>query len=147
MKESTKDLKKAQENMRIFAQCKANRAALMASIANELKSYEENAKAAEAELIEFGEKYKDEFDVKGNYEFEDGYIHIVNSAVLVTSKKFDPVAFSEAYPDLIDLTPAKTLKKGEIKKAFMDNDFRKEIKKLGLTMDNEQSFQVISALK
>lgn len=138
-----KDLARAEELMRVFAQVQANKNALMATIKNELDIYAKHMKEAEAELLEIGARNRDEFNDDGNLVLEDGYIHIQNSAVVVTGKKFDVGVFSEAHPELIDIN----LKKGEIKKAFQDKAFRKELKALGVDIDNEEKLQVIANKK
>lgn len=138
-----KTRQQAEELMRTYVQCLENKKALQARIANEIKAYDENMKYAEDNLMELGEKYKDDFDKDGNLHLGDGYLHIVNSAVVITSKKFDVATFHGMYPDLIDIS----LKKGDIKKAFTDKDMRKSLTTLGVSIDNEQSLKIIANKK
>jgi len=136
---SKKDLKRAEQLMREYATAFDNKKRLQEEIKNEMDAYNESMKKAEKELIEIGIRNPSEFDGDGNLSFNDGYLHITNNAVIITKKKFDVKSFYDAYPDLIDID----LKKGAIKKAFMDKDIRKELKLLGVDVDNEQGMQVL----
>ncbi len=133
-----KDLKRAEELMRTMFQVAQNKKELTDRIKNELDAYNTQYKEAEKELIEIGERNKDEFDEKGNLVFDDGYLHITNSTVVVQGRNFDITTFNEAHPELMDIK----LKTGEIKKAFLDKEFRKELIKLGVQVDNEQGMEV-----
>jgi hypothetical protein len=134
-----KDMKRAEALMRIYTQSLENQKNLMASIKNELDSYKENMKAAEKELIEIGERNKDQFNVDDNLVFEDGYLHIAHNTVVVTTKKFDIATFNTMYPEFVEIG----LKKGPIRKAFTDKDMRKELTTLGVQLDTEKVMQVI----
>lgn len=125
--------------MRAYAQSQANKKALMDTIKNELDAYAKNMKEAEAELLEIGARNRDEFDTDGNLVFDDGYLHIANSTVVITTRKFDLAEFYAAHPELVDVD----LKKGAIKKAFIDKDQRKELMGFGVQTDNEEVMQVI----
>jgi hypothetical protein len=134
------DLKGAEELMRTYAQLIENKDKLMASIKNELDAYNKNAKEAEANLIAFGNQNKKLFDGKGNLVFEGGnYLHIANQGVASTIKKFDSTAFKKAYPNMIKIE----LKKGEIKKGFLDENLRKALKKLGVRFGIVKVVEVI----
>jgi tRNA-binding EMAP/Myf-like protein len=135
-----KDLKRGEELMTTLSQVLRNKEALMATIKNELDAYTKNAKEAEKELLEIGERNKDAFNADGNLVFDDGYIHTTNSTVVVTSKKFDVGIFHDAHPELMKVE----LKTGEVKKAFLDKALRKELISLGVQVDNEQSLKVIT---
>lgn len=134
-----KDVQRGEQLMSTLVQILANKKALQDSIKNELDAYNKNAKEIEEELLQIGERNKDMFNTDGNLVFDDGYLHITNSAVVVTSKKFDVGIFHEAHPELIKVE----LKKGDIKKAFQDKALRKELISLGVQIDNEQGMQVI----
>jgi hypothetical protein len=136
---NNKNRDRAEQLMRDYTQTVENKKALQATIANEVKAYDDNLKKFGEELLALGEEHKAEFDADGNFHLADGYLHIVNSAVVVTKKKFDVGTFNEAHPEFIEIT----LKKGDIKKAFMDKDLRKELTALGVTMDNEQKITII----
>lgn len=126
--------------MRTYAQSKQNKANLMATIANELKAYDENMKTAEAELIAIGEANKDAF-TEGNLDLEHGYLHIAEKAVVVQGRKFSWPDFLEQKADLVNLS----FKTGELKKAFLDKEQRKELKALYVQIDTVQEMQVIAA--
>lgn len=134
-----KDLNRAAQLMRTLSQASENKKRLLEKIKNELDAYDKNIKEATAELVEIGTRNKKAFDEKGNLNFEQGYLHITNNVVVVTSKKFDLETFHEAHPELMNIE----LRKGDIRKAFQDKDFRKELISLGVQVDNEQGMQVI----
>lgn len=134
-----KDLTRAEELMRTYAQAQANKQALNATIKNELDAYSKTMKEAEAELLQIGERNRAEFDADKNLVFDDGYLHIADSTVVVTTRKFDMAEFHAAHPELIDIN----LKKGPIKKAFLDKDQRKELMGFGVQTDNEEIMEVI----
>jgi len=138
-----KDLKRAEELMTVFAQATENRKALQDRIKNEMDAYNKNIKESEAELIEIGERIRDEFNAEGNLMLEHGYLHVANSAVIVKKRNFDLQNFYEAHPELLNID----FKKADVKKAFQDKDLREELSKLGVTIDNEQSLQVIANKK
>jgi hypothetical protein len=140
-KAQANDLKRAEQLMREYAQLADNKAALMAQIKNELDAYSKNMKEAEAELLEIGARNRHKFDDKGNLVFADGYLHVVNSTVVVTARKFDLAEFHEVFPDLVDVK----LKTGAIKKLFLNEDSRKELSGFGVKLDTEESLQVIIA--
>lgn len=130
--------KKANELMCTFAQCKQNKADLMATIKNAMDAYDKNMKEAEEQLLKIGEENKADF-IDGNLQFEDGYLHIANNTVVVMGRKFNLADFMEQKADLVKWE----LKKGEIKKAFLDKDHRKELIALGVQMDSEETMQVL----
>jgi len=130
--------KKAEELMRVYAQSERNLKALQATIANELNQYKQNMKEAAEALIDLGGSYRIEFDGKGNFDLGEGYLHIANSAVIVTSKKFDWARMLEERADWVDID----LKTMEIKRAFQDAELRKELKSLGIQLDNSESIEV-----
>jgi hypothetical protein len=135
-----KDLKLGESLMKELFQVQQNKNALMESIKNELDAYNTRIKNAEAALLEIGERNKDAFNTDGNLVFDHGYIHITTSAVIVTTKKFDVGIFQAAHPEMIEVK----MKTGEIKKAFLDKDTRKELTTLGVQVDSEQSMKVIT---
>ena len=138
-----KDLTRAEELMRTYAQSDANKKALMATIKNELDAYNDRMKAAEEELLQIGERNRDQFDTDGNLVFEDGYLHIVTTTDVVTTRKFDLATFHQSHPELLKVE----FKKGEIKKAFLDKDQRKELMSFGVQTDNKEVMQVIANKK
>lgn len=135
-----KDLKRAEELMTIYAQCFENKRALQASIANEMKAYDENMKAAEAELLEIGARNRAAFDEKGNLCFERGYLHIATNTVVEKTRKFDLTAFALQLPDLIDVK----LKLAPIKKMWLDKSGQKELRQLGVQIDTQEEIQVVT---
>lgn len=140
-KAQANDLKRAEQLMREYAQSAENKKALMESIKNELDSYNKNMKEAEAELLEIGARNRHKFDDKGNLVFADGYLHVVNNTVVVTTRNFDLASFIDDCPDLVDTK----LKTAAIKKAFLNEDSRKELARMGVKLDTEESLQVIIA--
>lgn len=134
-----KDLKLAEALMDKYALLAQSREDLLNTIMEELKGYEAGLKETQAELIEIGERNKESFNADGNLMFEKGYLHIANNTVILTKKKFDLAVFAQEKPDLIDIT----LKVSPIKKAFLDNDMRKELAALGVSVTTEQKVQVI----
>lgn len=138
------DLKRAEELMQLFAQITVNKKNLQDTIAEELKAYNEGLKKCGAELIEIAERNPQAFDTEGNLKLEHGYIHTVSNTVVVTTKRFDAMKFEAECPDMIDLQ--KALKVAPIKKAFLDKDFRKTLKSLGVDVNTEQSLEVIPVL-
>ncbi len=138
-----KNTKRAEQLMRDYVQTLENKKALQATIANEVKAYDENLKAFGEELLAIGEEHKTEFDGDGNMHFADGYLHIVENTIVVTGKKFDPSEFNKAYPELIDVD----FNVGLVKKAFLDVDLRKQLKALGVSVDTEKSMKIIANKK
>ena len=135
-----KDLKRAEALMTTYAQCLENKRALQASIANEMKAYDENMKAAEAELLEIGARNRAAFDEKGNLCFERGYLHIATNTVVEKTRKFDLTAFALQLPDLIDVK----LKLAPIKKMWLDKSGQKELRQLGVQIDTQEEIQVVT---
>jgi hypothetical protein len=133
-------LAKAIELMRTYVQTYRNKERLRASIANELKAYDEGMKNAEEQLLEIGREHPSVFDKEGNYDLGDGYLHMTNSTVVVMGKKFDAKEFEAAFPDMIDIS--KALKISPIKKAFLDQDQRKELKQYGINVTTEERLEV-----
>lgn len=138
-KQTKADMVRADLLMRHFTQAKENKLAAQARIEHELEACAKSMKEAEKELLEIGARNREAFNVDGNLEFETGYIHIANSAVVVLSKKFNLAEFSRDHPELID---AK-LKLAPIKKLFQDAAARKELSAYGVSLDNETELQVL----
>jgi hypothetical protein len=136
--ESQKDMARAEEVMRTYAQSLANKNALQATIKNELDSYIKNLKEAEAELLELGVILRDHFNVDGNLVLDHGYLHVANSTVVTMGKKFDLAAFAAEHPEMVDVK----LKVAPIKKAFLDSDQRKELKAFAVDVTTEETIQI-----
>jgi hypothetical protein len=138
-----KDLKRAEELMRIYAQCEANLKSLQATIANEIKAYRENMAEAQTELLAIGERNKEQFNEEANLVFEDGYLHIAAKAVVETTKKFSWADFMEQKSALvkIDFETAK------VKKAWLDADQHNELIELGVQVNTNHEMQVITNKK
>lgn len=134
-----KVLKHAGDLMHKYALLNQNRKDLLDSIMEELKGYEKELKETELKLIDIGEKNRLLFDADGNLVFDDGYLHVEQSTVIVTSKKFDLGTFLKARPDMVDVT----LRVSPIKKAFLDKDLRKELTALGVGTDTTEKVKVI----
>lgn len=137
---SGEKLKRATELMRVYVQSYKNKEELKASIANAMKSYDDNMKQAQAELLLIGKEHKAEFNKKGNLELGDGYLHIAENTVVVRSKKFDAQLFANVFPELIDLD--KAMKVSPIKKAFLNGEQRKELKNLGVDLTTSDTIEV-----
>jgi len=133
---TTEERAKAEQLMSTYAQLTENKEALLKTIENEIKAYDENMKSAEKELLAIGALHKDEFDGNGNLELGKGYLHIGNKTIIIIKRKFDLKVFGKKFPDMIDIT--KMFKVAPIKKAFLDSDLRKEISKLGLSVGTEK---------
>jgi len=139
MSEETR--KRAEQVMRVFAQVTENKQKLQATIANEMKAYNENLKEAEKELLEIGATHRGLFDSDGNLDLGDGYLHIANNTVILMKPKFDAKEFAKEFPHMIDMS--KAMKTAEIKKACLTESTRKELKKYGVETDTEESMQVL----
>jgi hypothetical protein len=135
------DLKRAEELMQLYAQITVNKKNLQDTIAEEMKAYNDGLKNYGKELLEIAERNPQAFNTDGNLMLEHGYIHTVSNTVVVTTKKFDAMKFQAECPDMIDLQ--KALKIAPIKKAFLDKDFRKTLKSLGVDVNTDQSLEVI----
>lgn len=134
-----KVLKQAGDLMHKYALLNENRQDLLSSIMEELKGYEKEMKETEGKLIEIGEKNRALFNTDGNLVFDDGYLHVEQSTVIVTSKKFDFAKFLSAQPNMVEYK----LRVSPIKKAFLDKDLRKELAALGVSTDTSEKVQVI----
>lgn len=134
---------KANLLMRTYVKCVEEKRRLQAMIAEQLKENETQLKQAEEGLLLLGERYKKAFDSKGNFELEEGYLHIANITVVEKTKKFDPNEFLSHFPDLIDLK----LKVAEVKKQWLNKDGNKELKALGVRVDTIDQMQVIANKK
>lgn len=135
------DLKRAEELMQLFAQITVNKKNLQDTIAEEMKAYNEGLKKTGSELLEIAARNPSAFNTEGNLVLEHGYVHTVSNTVVITTKKFDAMKFQAECPDMIDLQ--KALKVAPIKKAFLDKDFRKTLKGLGVDVNTEQSMEII----
>lgn len=134
-----KVMKQANDLMHKYALLNESRKDLLDSIMGELKGYEKELKETEAKLIEIGEKNRLLFDDKKNLHLDDGYLHIEESTVVVTAKKFSFAEFLGVHPEMVDYK----LKVAPIKKAFLNEDLRKELKTLGVSTDTEEKVKVI----
>lgn len=134
-----KIMKQANDLMHKYALLNQSRRDLLDSIMDELKGYEKEMKETEAKLIEIGEKNRLLFDEKNNLHLDDGYLHIEESTVIVTSKKFTFAKFLDAHPEMVDYK----LKVAPIKKAFLNEDLRKELKTLGVGTDTDTRVTVV----
>jgi hypothetical protein len=130
--------KKAIELMRVYTQSLENKNALMDTIKNELDAYAKNMKEAEEALLAIGEANKDAFGTDGNLDLESGYLHIAKNTVVVKTRKFDLATFMEQKSDLVKWE----FKTGDIKKAFLDKDQRKELVALGVQTDVTDTIEV-----
>jgi hypothetical protein len=137
--QSQKDLSRGEQLMKMLHATLTEKKVLSDSIKSAMERCTAKAKEAEMELLEIGERNKGIF-TDGNLTFTDGYLHIANSAVVVTGKKFDINVFHGEHPEMVEIK----MKTGEIKKAFQDKALRKELISLGVQIDNEQSLQVIA---
>jgi hypothetical protein len=135
-----KDLQRAEELMRVYAQSEANKKALEATIANELKAYTDNMKEAKQELIEIGERNRDQFDADDNLQLEQGYLHVAKNSVVQTMKKFNMAEFLEQKSDFVKID----FEKARIKKAWNDIDQHNELIELGVQVTTEEEMQVIA---
>lgn len=134
-----KVLKQANDLMHRYALLNESRKDLLDSIMEELKGYENEMKETEAKLIEIGEKNRLMFDDKKNLHLDDGYLHIEESTVVVTAKKFSFAEFLAVHPEMVDYK----LKVAPIKKAVLNKDLSKELKKLGVGTDTQEKVKVI----
>lgn len=138
-----KKLKQAEELMHKYALLNRSRKDLLDTIMDELTGYEKEIKATQVKLIEIGEEFRKagklNYNADGNIHFEDGYLHIAESTVVVTSKKFSFAEFLAAHPEMVDYT----LKVSPIKKAALNKEMSKELKKLGVSTDTTEKVQVI----
>ncbi len=114
--------------------------ATKARFANEMEKHAEQMKLLGAQLIEFGKANRDSFDEKENLELGDGYLHIEKNTVVLKSKKFDAKEFGKAFPECFDID--KAFKVAPLKKAFLDNGLRKELKSLGVSLDTQDDMKV-----
>lgn len=128
--------KTAEQLMETYAQLALNKLTLVSTIANELKTYDDNMKIAEKELLVIGELHKSEFDENGNLELGKGYLHIGTSTVVVVKRTFDAKTFGKKFPKMFDLM--KAFKIDPIRKAFLDAEMRKVISKFGLTVNSKK---------
>lgn len=134
--------KQAEDLMRKYALLNQSRKDLLDTIIEELTGYEKEMKNAEAKLIEIGEDFRKSglyYDADGNIHFDDGYLHIEESTVVVTSKKFDFAKFLSEQPNLVEYK----LMVAPIKKAFLNEDTRKQLKALGVSTDTKEKVKVI----
>lgn len=134
-----KILKQANDLMHKYALLNESRKDLLDSIMEELKGYEKELKETEAKLIEIGEKNRLLFDDKKNLRLDDGYLHIEENTVVVTAKKFSFAEFLAARPEMVEYK----LRVAPIKKAFLNEDLRKELKTLGVSTDTLEKVKVI----
>lgn len=134
-----KDHARAEELMTRLATYEKKWTALTDTIKDELEEYRKVMDEAEAELIEIGGRNEDQFDQKGNWHFDEGYLHVQQSAVAVTNKKFDVLTFYKEKGALLDVK----LRTGDIKKLWIDDASRKELQSLGVSLESKQSLKVI----
>lgn len=132
-----KDMARANEVMRVYAQSLANKKALEATIANELKAYNDNLKEAEKELLEIGERNRELFE-DDNLKFDDGYLHVANNSVVETTKKFNWPEFLEQKGDLVKIN----FETAKLKKAWLDTDQHNELIGLGVQLNTEKVLEV-----
>ena len=138
-KQAKADMVRADVLMRHYTQARENKLAVEERVAEEIQACKNSMKKAETELLEIGMRHRDAFNAEGNLAFETGYLHIANSAIVVTGKKFNLAEFTRDHPDLIDVK----LKTSLIKKLFQDAAARKELSAYGVSLDNESSLQVL----
>lgn len=132
------ELKKANALMSKYAALIQQRKDLLDTIMEEMKGIEDGMKQAQLELIELGNEHKASFDSDGNLLLEDGYLHIAKVTEIVTTKKFALKTFAATMPDMIKIE----MKVAPIKKAFLDEQQRKELKLLGITIDTSDKMEV-----
>lgn len=138
-KKEKADHARAGELMEKYTELMNARTKLLGTIMEELTVKEKEMKEAQTELIEIGERCKHLFDEKSNWDFETGYLHIAKNTVVKTTRKFDLSTFAKERPEMINVT----LKVNPIKKAFLDNAMRKELKSLGVNVDTADTVQVL----
>ncbi len=131
-------LTKANDLMLRYKKCIEQKQALQASIADDLKAINEKMKEAEENLILIGQRHKLAFDAKGNFHLDDGYLHIAQTTVVETTKKFDPNEFIQAFPDLIELK----LKTSLVKKEWLNKEGNKGLKEMGVRVDTADVMEV-----
>jgi len=130
--------KKVDELMSQYATLNQQRKDLLDSIMPELKVIEEGMKEKQLQLIDLGNENKKSFDDKGNLMLTDGYLHIAKVTQVNLGRKFDLKAFADAFPQMINIEP----KVAPIKKAFLDAELRKELKKHGVSVDTDDKMEV-----
>lgn len=141
MNKTTRD--KANSMMRTYVKCLEEKKRLLATISEQMKATDLELKQVEEGLILLGQRYKEAFDSKGNFELEDGYLHIANYTIVETTKKFDASEFLTELPDLIDIK----LKTALVKKEWLSKDGNKQLKALGVRVDTVEQMQVIANKK
>jgi hypothetical protein len=130
--------KKVDDLMSQYATLNQQRKDLLDSIMPELKVIEEGMKEKQLQLIDLGNLNKESFDEKGNLMLTDGYLHIAKVTQVNLGKKFDLKAFADAFPQMMSVEP----KVAPIKKAFLDAELRKELKKHGVSVDTDDKMEV-----
>jgi hypothetical protein len=136
-------LTKANDLMRTYREAVEQKQALQATIADKLKNLSDVTKDAEENLILIGQRHRFAFDEKGNFHLEDGYLHIAQTTVIETTKKFNPTEFMAAFPELIDIK----LKTALVKKEWLNKEGNKELKDMGVRVDTTDMMQVIANKK
>jgi hypothetical protein len=133
-----KDMHRAEELMRHYAQAQDNRKALLDTIKAELDAYNATMKQAEEELLAIGDRNRASFNEEGNLVFDHGYLHIAENAVIDLGRNFSLPVFANEYPEMVDVK----LKLALVKKAFINEDERKNLTKLGVKLDTVQKMEV-----
>lgn len=136
---TTITIAEARKHMDVYVQCNRNKEALRASIANELKAYDENMKLAAEQLLAFGKANRDSFDVKDNLDLGSGYLHISHNSQVVVKPKFDAKEFGKKFKTLFDVSKAFSL--AELKKLWLKDS--KALKSHGVELTSEESMQVL----
>jgi len=140
-KPEQKDLAKGEALMSQYAELQNKWKAKADSIRDDLDKYKAEMDTIEEKLIAIGESKRHLF-VDDNLKFKDGYLHIASNSFVKVGKKFDLTTFHNAYPEMVDVTNA--LKLSPIKKAFLDAEERKLIKRLGVEIDTKETMKVIA---
>jgi Tfp pilus assembly major pilin PilA len=143
-----KDLKRANELMKAFAEFQKEKQeteakqkeeieAIKAKYADKISAADVPMKAAEQELVEIGERNKKRFE-KSKLVLEDGYLLQSFTTVVKPGKTFEIISFMRKFPQLV----STTFNIKQMKDAFTDGDTLPKLKKFDIQLKQEESIKV-----
>jgi hypothetical protein len=132
-----KDVARANELMRHYANAQQSKKDFDERHANELAAYKKTMDDSEKELLEIAERNKDLFE-DDNWLLENGYVHEATNSVVETTKKFNWPDFLEQKGDLVKIN----FETAKVKKAWLDTAQHNELIALGVQVNTTKKLEV-----
>jgi hypothetical protein len=133
-----KDLHRAEELMKAYAEFKKEKDSITEQFKESLDPISTSMKEAEKELIEIAKRNRKQFDVDKNLVLEHGYVHIADRTVVKPGENFSWTKFLKKFSDFVEFK----FKVTPIKKAFLDGDQRPALVAQDIDLKVEEDFEV-----